>query len=124
MAAKEKGSGMWKAGKLIGMALVIIGIAVGIYFIYLWSTAGARSASFGRGGSGFPTTRGFNATGFNQTGFNQSEFNSTRAERYGAGGVFVLNQYLEGIIIGVLAILLGFMTFKYAGLKTATIGKK
>lgn len=116
MAGKEKGSGAWSAGKILGLALVIIGIAVGIYFVYLWSTAGSRIGTF--------TRRGIGTTGaFNSTGFNQSGFNYTGTSRF-RGGALALNQYVEGIIIGVLAILLGIMTFKYAGLKTATISKR
>lgn len=122
MAEKKAGTTMWKATKVIAILLVVIGIITIVYSIYAWSTIGAVVA--GLSGRGFNRT-GFNQSGFNRTAYNGSYFNSTLAAgRFASRRAFPLNSYLEGIVIGVLMLLLGILTFKYSVLKVGTVAKK
>lgn len=110
---KKSSAATHKAIKSIGILLAAIGVLIGVYAGFLWFSSGARAGTFVH--RGLPG----NAT-FNQSRFNQSSFNSTRT---GVGFAAGALSYLEGIAIGVLMLLLGIVTFKYAVLK-AEVGTK
>lgn len=118
MAEKKTGT-VWKVAKSVGIILVVLGVVISAYYVYALSTFGSRTGTFARRGTGFTNNRTFN-----QSGFNQSYFNSTRTgARFATTGTFLLNPYFEGIVMGILMLLLGIVTFKYAGVKS-TIGVK
>ena len=98
-----------------------LGALISAYFGYVWASAGTAAAGSSFPGGRFPANRTFNQS---NSGFNQSRFNSTRIARSGRLG-FARSpiSYIEGIVIGVLVLLLGLMSFKYANLK-ASVGRK
>lgn len=118
MPDKKPGTA-WNSTKIMAIVLVIIGIAVSIYFGYSWLTLGANART-GLARNGFAFNRTFNQS---NPSFNQSRFNSTRTGRFVAASP-LFNSYIEGIVIGILVLLLGAMTFKYANLKIATRTRK
>ncbi len=107
----EKGGGIWGAVKVIAIIVILAGIATALYSAY-------SLLSFGSAFGGFPRTgpRGnfvYNQSGYNQSGFNQSGF--------AASGSSLMRYRLfaspDAVVIGILLIILGFVSFKYAQLK-------
>lgn len=110
---------LWKTAKTVGILIMALGIIIGAYFAYGLASFGSRAGRFARGaGTGFPTNHTFN-----QSNPNQTYFNSTRIGTRFAG-ISQLSTYGEGIVIGLLVLLLGIMAFKYAGLKVSMTSKK
>ncbi len=116
MAGKKANTTMWKAAKAIGVILAILGVIMVAYSAYVWSSFGSRvgSAYVRRMPGGY-----LNASGYNQSGFNQSRL--TGSSRL---GLFRISPYAEGIVIGILMILLGIVTYKYASIKAVVVTKK
>ncbi len=109
MAKEKSNKAACKALKAVGILLAVLGVIV-IIFAAVWLPFGSATGMHMRSATGLPN----NGT-FNQSGFNQSRFNSARGGyRFGLAGT-----YIEGVIIGILMLLLGIVTFKYAGLRQA-----
>lgn len=106
----SKSSKIWGAMKIVGIVIAVLGVVVAAYSGY---TLVAAPHVFTHGSGGF------NGTGTEGgAGFNQSRFNSGVAFRPAFGGG------IYGIVIGILAILLGVVTYKYAELNIAFMSRK
>lgn len=120
-SAKKDSSGMWGTIRIVSLAVLLLGVIVGAYSGYtLFSGQPGFHGYVGFNRSGFNST-GINQSGFNQTGFNQSVI-STNTERFRGGIGFTGG--LSGLVIGVLLIILGVVTYKYSELQISVMSKK
>ena len=104
----EKPSNIWKAVQALGIVIAILGILLTVYSGYLITTV---PMGLQHRFSNNVTVPGNYTYRFNR---------SSAGSGYRAGG----SPSFGNIFSGVLMILLGLLTFKYAGLKIATSGIK
>lgn len=109
----KKDNGSFSALKAVAIAISVIGIAVSLYSAYAWLSFGSGTLYSTHHGLPF----GANYTGGNFIS-NGAGFNST-ATRGGFAGSNFAFTYIEGIIIGVLLLIIGLVVFQYERLKAA-----
>jgi len=102
----KRDMGAWKALKLTGIAISVVGVLIALYSTYAAFVAGPHLGSFA--GGNFTARAG----GFNHTaGAAADEFPTAYR-----GGLFSFYP----IIIGVLVLIVGLLLFQYSRLKLQT----
>ncbi len=100
---------LWRALRMSGIILMVFGVAVLAYSLYSWTIRPTPVPLYPI--SGTHGVQILNGSGFNQTGINYTMISS------GVPGFAPVLAYVEGAAIGALMLLLGFATYKYAGLR-------
>jgi hypothetical protein len=107
MANKEvKASGLWNGMKILGIVIALFGLGVGVYSGYTLTSAPQGFAGHG--------------SFANRTATVPANYTGTAHFSRGLGAG--VGPY--GIVIGVLALLLGVVLYKYAQLQVAVAMKK
>lgn len=107
MKAQKRSNGSWGAVKIAGVLVALLGVAIGLYGLYgLLSPAAFGSIrQYPNGRANFTASAGLNLT----------RFNSTRMAGYTMG----MRAGPYDLAIGVLMLLLGIVTLKYASLRVS-----